>query len=276
MKLEHILLITDYFTYPCARSEWRFGIQATNGKLVGFILGIPKQIHIKIETITCMYIKVKCRNKYMYKRLRYILIKELVRRANLAKINQLVLIYSNHSLFKPVTTTKIWMYQFNQLTSSQLPSSPRTPGWRRMTSEDVPSALALINKWSSQFKIRQVFNSEEEISHNLLLSKGVFTYVIEDKTKNITDLVSYSLPSSMPNAHIFVVVSTQTQVKQLITDALVCVSENDVRTASICQHNIENDVLFSLSFLPSGSNMHHFYNLKYHEVSENNFWIMVF
>ena len=33
---------------------------------------------------------------------------------------------------------------------------------RRMTSEDVPSALALINKWSSQFEIRQIFRSEEE------------------------------------------------------------------------------------------------------------------
>ena len=52
-----------------------------------------------------------------------------------------------------------WTYQFNQF-ASQLSSSP----WLE-EDEDVPSALALINKWSSQFEIRQVFNCESEISH---------------------------------------------------------------------------------------------------------------
>ena len=81
------------------------------------------------------------------------------------------------SLFKPATTfIDFWAYQFNQLTGSQLPSSPRTPGWRRMISEDVPSALALINKWSSQFEIRQVFHSEE-VLHKFVLQKFVFTDV---------------------------------------------------------------------------------------------------
>ena len=69
-----------------------------------------------------------------------------------------------------------WVYQFNQLTGSQLPSSPRTPGWRRMTSEDVPSALALVNKWSSQFGIRQVFNSEE-ILHKFVSVAEICAYV---------------------------------------------------------------------------------------------------
>ena len=40
-------LIDYYITYPTTRSEWQFGIQTTNGKLVGFILGIPR--HIRIE-----------------------------------------------------------------------------------------------------------------------------------------------------------------------------------------------------------------------------------
>ena len=62
-----------------------------------------------------------------------------------------------------------------------------------MTSEDVPSALAFINKWSSQFEIRQVFNSEEEFAYNFLCSvfPNVYTYVVENKDNNITDLVSF-------------------------------------------------------------------------------------
>ena len=152
---DHTHTINCYFTHPSVNSEWQFGIQTTNGKLVGFIWGIPKHIHTEKEIKNFIDIRVKCHERYMYSRLRYILIKELVRRANLAKINHLIL-PAGSSLLKPVTTIMEWRYQFSQLTSSQLPSSTRTPGWRRMTPEDIPSALALINKWSSQFEIRQM------------------------------------------------------------------------------------------------------------------------
>ena len=263
--------INYYFTHPSARKEWHFGVQTTNGKLVGFILGIPKHIHIEKE-ITFIQVRVKCRKKYMHKRLRYILIKELVRRANLAKINQLI--FGDSYLFKPVTTIIEWKLQFNQLTSSQLPSSPRTPGWRRMTSEDVPSALALINKWSSQFEIRQVFNSEEEFAHTFLLQKFIFTYVIEDKPNNITDLVSYKL-FNVPYRSILIdtVVSTQSPVKQLITDALVCARENGPSVAAISQRSIESDILDSLSFQPYDDPAYHFYNYRYHEISQAKFGV---
>ena len=135
-----------------------------------------------------------------------------MRRANLAKINQLI--FTRGFLFKPVTGITEWTYQFSQLTSSQLLSSPRTPGWRRMTLEDVPSALALINKWSSQFEIREVFNSEEGTAHEFVLQKFVFTYVVEDKPNNITDLVSYNMfDASHTGVYINIVVSTQSPVK---------------------------------------------------------------
>ena len=270
-------MINYYFTHPCTRSEWQFGIQTTNGKLVGFILGIPKHIHIKKEEKAFIQILFDSHEKYMYKRLRYILIKEFVRRANLAKINQLMI--GHGSFFKPATTIMRWIYQFNHPTNRQLPSSPRTPGWRRMTSEDVPSALALINKWSSQFEIRQIFNSEEEFAHYFLLQKFVFTYIVEDKPDSITDLVSYRLvdvPHYMMNILINTVVSTQSPVKQLITDALVCARENGVSVAGIAQFNVESDILTSLSFQPSDHYTFHFYNYKCHEISQAKFGVFHF
>ena len=138
-----------------------------------------------------------------------------------------------------------------------------------MTSEDVPSALALINKWSSQFEISQVFNSKEEISYNFLNNFAV-TYVVEDNPNNITDLVSYGL-LHMPCTvvHITTVVSTQSPVKQLITDALVCARENGASGVGIVQFNIESDILTSLSFQPSSQHTFHFYNYKYHEISQS-------
>ena len=267
-----MIVINYCLTYPNARSDWQFGIQTTGGKLVGIILAIPQRICIKKETKVFIVVIMKCHKKYKNNRLKYILSKELIRRANLNKINQLIMY--DAALFKPVTTIKQWTYQFNQHTSSQLPSSSRTPGWRRMTSEDVPSALALINKWSSQFEIRQVFNSKE-ISYVFLLQKNVFTYVVEDKSNIITDLVSYRLLLYVPqtNAHIDTVVSTQSPVKQLIIDALVCARENGASEASIYQHTIESDILTSLSFQPYENNATiHFYNYRYPEISQTKFW----
>ena len=273
---EHVMQIVNYYmTYPNTRSEWQFGIQATGGKLVGTILATPKHIHIEKEIKVFIMASTACHTKYQNKRLNYMLVKELVRRANLYKINQLIL-FSFSNLFKPVTTIMLWTYEFNQPTSSQLPRSPRTPGWRRMTSEDVPSTLALINKWSSQFEIRQVINSEEEFAHNFLLQKDSHTYVVEDKSNNITDLVSYILPHcvNQPHAVILAVVSTQSPVKQLIIDALgVCTRENyAIKIVVIHQYNIESDILASLSFLPSGSLTYHFQNYRYHEISQAKFW----
>ena len=86
------------------------------------------------------------------------------------------------------------------------------------------------------------------------------TYVVEDKSKNITDLISYLLPcmhQTQAYAGITAVVSTQSPVKQLIIDALVCARENGATMAmSIRQYNIESDILASLSFEPSEISQH--------------------
>ena len=43
---------------------------------------------------------------------------------------------------------------------------PRKAGWGRMKSEDIPCALAFINKWSTKFEVSQVIYGEEMIFHN--------------------------------------------------------------------------------------------------------------
>ena len=183
-------MVNASFTHPHTRKKWHFGIRAGNGKLVALMLTSCDFICIGNESIKFITGSMMYHTKYKGKRLPYMLIKELMRRANLHKINQLLL--SSNRLLMPVTTVTQWVYWFDNPTSRQLPSSPRTPGWRRMTSEDVPSALALINKWSSQFEIRQAFKGKEEFAHHFLLSKLVFTYVVVGiNNDDITDLVSY-------------------------------------------------------------------------------------
>ena len=266
-------LISYFLNYPSTRTEWQFGIQTTGGKLVGMILAVPIHICIGKEIKVFLLPTWGCHTKYQNMRLYYMLIKEIVRRANLTKVNQLIL--PQDIMFKPIATIIVWSYQFNQPTSGQLPSSPRTLGWRRMTSEDVPSALALINKWSSQFEIRQVYVSEEEIAYKLF-QKHVITYVVEGKFNNVTDLVCcLFINDPPPSLHIIKVVSTQSPIKQLIIDAIVCARENGVSEVEINQYHIKSDILASLSFQPSRSVWLHFYNYSYHEISQTKFCFYV-
>ena len=286
-KSTTINFINFIMSHPNTKDEWQFGIRATNGKLVAVVLSNPVCISIGGVSITCIqpWLVYHLIANYNSKRIWYMLIKELMRRVNLCNINHASIIFRNyHAVLKPLSTVHGWKYIFDHLSSSQLPSSPRTPGWRRMTSEDVPSALALINKWSSQFEIRQVFNSEEVV-HYLLrpaVPNYVYTYVVENEANNITDLVRFRLVTSATShlsneAVITTVASTQTPVKQLIIDALVCAKESGSKTLVISQHDIKSDVLSSLSFQRITNNLYFLiYNYKYHEVPDNKLWCLVF
>ena len=155
----HENTIIFHLTSPVVKKEWNFGIQTTDGKLIAIILASPNYICIGKEVKLFISITNKYHQKYLNKRVGYMLIKELQRRANLSKVNQLIL--PSNPILKPVCTVVNWMQVLNQPTSYPLPSSPRTPGWRRMTSEDVPSALALSGRYSLRpgkyLKVRKNF-----------------------------------------------------------------------------------------------------------------------
>jgi len=264
-------------THPNTRSEWHFGMRTTNGKLVGVVMANPVCINVGGMSLTCVHPEIRCHPKYHGKRLWYVLIKELMRRVNLSNIDHLLVAMNHNSILKPITTIHTWTYNFDHPTNSQLPSSPRTPGWRSMRPEDVPSALALINKWSSQFEIRQVFNNEKEFTHHFLcptIPNHVFTYVVENENNNIADLVCLIL-ANMPHLYVIsTVVSTQSPVEQLIMDVLVCAKKIGAKSVTVFQHgdvkpNILSSLLFHCQSEPSNFLV---YNYKYHEIPETTFW----
>ena len=274
----------DYYYYlnsitmhPNTKGDWQFGIKTTNNKLVGIMLGYPVCISIGGVSIRCVSFLMQCHTKYYGRRIWYVLVRELMRRGNLHNINHLMTFIGGETMLKPLATTHLWRYSFNHSINIQLPSSPRTPGWRRMTSEDVPSALALINKWSSQFEIRQIFNSEEELLHELLylaVPNVKFTYIVTSETNDITDLVTFRLVNKMSMTFaITALISTQSAVKQLIIDVLVCVKEMGAKVLKISQRNIKPEILLSVSFqLENEDNHLLLYNYNYHEVPETNVW----
>ena len=268
----------DYIMmYPNTKAEWQFGIRTTNGKIVGVVLTFPHCISIGGVSIRCIECDITIHPKYYGKRLWYVLVKELIRRGNLYNINHLILCLKGDTLLKPLVTSHRWMYNFNHPTSNQLPSSPRTPGWRRMTSEDVPSALALISKWSSQFEVRIVSDSKEELLYKLLypaVPNLMFVCVVENETGDITDLVAFrKLDKTNMTFLITALVSTQSSVQQLLTDALVCVKGFGAKMLKVSQRNIKPEVLLSFSFqLEDKCSCSSLYNYRYPEVQESNAW----
>ena len=264
-------------SHPNTKDEWQFGIRTTNGKLVAVVLAYPVCINIGGVSITCVQPILTYHSKYNGNRLWFVLIRELTRRANLCNINHLMLV-TGYTLLKPITTVHTWKYIFGYPTNTQLPSSPRTPGWRRMTSEDVPSALALINKWSSQFEIRQVLDAEE-FSYEFLcptIPNFVYTYVVKNEANNVTDLVSFKLANKTYMQFVIIIVAfTQSPLKQLIIDALVCAKELGAKFLVIENYNIKPDVLSSLSFHCDNNFSYCFsiYNYKYHEISETKVFL---
>ena len=264
--------------HPNTRDKWQFGIRATNGKLVAVVIAFPVCVNIGGVSVTCMEQVLGHHPKYNGKRMFYVIIKELMRRANLHDINYHLIFTKYYGVMKPITTLHTWQYNFDNPTSSQLPSSPRTPGWRRMTSEDVPSALAFINKWSSQFEIGQVFDNEEELAYNLLcliLPNYVYTYIVENEIDNITDLVSFKSINKMHMVFsIQIVAFTQTPIKQLLIDAFVCAKDLGVKVLIINNLNIKPDIL-PLSFHCQSPYNFSIYNYRYHETEETSVWIMM-
>ena len=279
-----VAYIVNYiFMHPNTKRDWQFGIRTSNFKLIGVVLAFPVCVRLGGVSIPCIDPFIMHLPKYNNKRIWYMLMKELVRRANLCNINHLVFNMPSCNIFKPINATLMWNYAYDHSTSRHLPSSPKTPGWRKMTSKDVPSALALINKWSSQFEFTRVFDSEEEFAHTFLCPTGpsnkhmyVVTYIVENETNNITDLVSFKLTNDVPYviADVTTVASTKSPVRQLLKDTLVCAKENyDATGLLISQCNIAPDILSSLSFHHSGDHINcSIYNYRYHEVPEAKSW----
>ena len=270
-------MVGYHIMHPHTRSEWQFGVRTTSGgKLVGVVMAYPVCISIKEVSLTFIFPRIESHLKYSSKRLAYIMSKELMRRSNLFKINQMISTIQN-KIFKPMTVITNWKCAPINFAKYLFSSLPNIPGWKKLTPELVPSTLALVNKYSSQFEIRQVFTSEEEFSHYFLcptVPDLVFTYVVQSRA-TVTDLVSsrvYHYTDRPSFAFITTVASTQYSVKELLLSAMICLRDLGVMSLAVAQHNIKSKVLNSLLFEVDSSVQRCFYNYKYHEIPQAQYW----
>ncbi|KAJ9137638.1 Glycylpeptide N-tetradecanoyltransferase [Coniochaeta hoffmannii] len=207
---------------PGWKKEWHVGIRG-NGKLCAFISAIPVQIRIRDKVVkgsevNFMVVHKKLRNK----RLAPVLIKEITRLCNLDGVWQAIYT-AGVVLPKPVSTCRYYHRAINwqklyeigfspcppnskpafQVRKYALPDQTTTKGLREMEAKDIDAVHQLLKRYLDKFDLAPDF-TREEIEHWLLHKKEstgervIYTYVVEDDKKEITDFFSfYALDSSV-------------------------------------------------------------------------------
>ena len=261
-------------------SDWSFVVKRNN-QLVGAMLNYPVNIQlgkILLKFVRFLYLAIDLSMDMI------IMLKESIRRVNLNGYNQGILCFQNDNIIKPFVTLTKYQFIFSYKSYAKLPSAPKTPGWRVMTSKDIPSALALTNKYSSRFEIGQIFQSEEEFSYYFMspvIKNYMQAYVVEDPvTGDITDVAGFKLERGMDGhnlfAYITILVAMKSPPRQLLIDLLVCAKQAKVDILYTSRFGLEKKVFDDLLTIQSTICYWHFINYQYDEVDESKFCLFCY
>ena len=267
---------------PLYKKGCLLGIRSsTDEKLVWSVTSLPYKIRIGRKLLSMVHLQpVVAVDVKQYDHFYNIGIKETMRILAYEGIFQATLFTRNRAILKSVTTQEIYGF-FSDLHS--LPyTTPRTVGLRRMKQSDVPKALALTNQYTSKFEIGQVFQNEEEFSHWFLnpLFDDITTYVVEEPNSgNITDMFSFITKAAVDENNKFAIVTalviTKSRPKQLITDLLVCMKEQNVNDVYLHQYGLKEDLFTDFTKSSKHGRQLHwvFYNYRYPEVDNDNYYL---
>ena len=259
---------------PLYKKGCLFGIiLSSSKKLVWLAISLLYKIRIGGKFLSVVHLRYTSSDAEHYNNFHNIAIKEKMRIFKYEGIFQAIINTGQRGILKSVIIQDAFICD---LQSHFLPyTTPRTVGLRRMTPSDVPKALALTNRYTSQFEIGQVFQSEEEFSHWFLspLRDNMTTYVVEEPNSgNITDMFSIQyLDNNI--ASVAALVITKSSPKQLITDLLVCMKQHNVTFVTLLQHGLKKHFFtdFTKSSKLIGQQFHWlFYNYKYPEVDNDS------
>lgn len=201
--------------------EWCIGVRG-QGKLAGFISGIPVSMNVNGNRVKMAEVNFLCVHKKLRsKRLAPTLIRELTRRVNLT--NQWQAIYtSGTALPTPFGTAQYWhrnlnpqklvdvrfafkpadmqLAKFNKM--HKLPAQTFTEGLRPMTEADVAKVCVALNRHLTENYAVHIELTEQEVRHFLMPQQDVVhSWLVQDEaTGNVTDFISfYTLNSSVLN-----------------------------------------------------------------------------
>lgn len=211
---------------PNWKKQWHVGVRAsTSKKLVAFISAVPLEIRVRKNIIHASEVNFLCIHKKLRsKRLAPVLIKEVTRRCNLEEVWQAI--YTGGIVLPtPVSTCRYYhraidwqkLYETGfsplpagskpqyQVRKYHVPENTKLKGLREMQEKDVDAVHDLLIRYLSRYDLAPDWN-KEDVRHWLLHKKAkeqleeqvIWTYVVEDENKKITDFFSfYCLESSV-------------------------------------------------------------------------------
>ncbi|KEY68370.1 hypothetical protein S7711_01148 [Stachybotrys chartarum IBT 7711] len=209
---------------PGWEKRYHIGVRASQSrKLVAFISAIPVNLNVRGNTILCSEVNFLCVHKKLRgKRLAPVLIKEITRVSNLDGVWQ-GLFTAGIVLPKPISTCRYFhraldwqkLYECGfsplppgskpqfQVRKYTLPTKTSTKGLRPIKEEDLEQVLSLQLRYNKRYEMSPEF-SMEEARHWFIPNVGpgmeqvIWTYVVEDENKKITDFFSFfSVESSV-------------------------------------------------------------------------------
>jgi glycylpeptide N-tetradecanoyltransferase len=211
---------------PGWQKRYHVGVRAQQSrKLVAFISAIPVQLRVRDKTIACSEVNFLCVHKKLRgKRLTPVLIKEITRISNRDGIWQ-GLFTAGIVLPKPISTCRYYHRAINwqklyecgfsplppnskpayQVRKYALPDATSIKGLRPIREEDLEQVLSLMKRFNAKYHMAPDFSLEE--AHHWFIPKitpdseqVIWTYVVEDQNKKITDFFSFfSVESSVIN-----------------------------------------------------------------------------
>jgi len=269
------------FLHPHYKKDFVFGVrESTSKKLVWAIWCVPYHISIKGQLLSV----VELQQQGMYyggkqDELYNAVTREAMKKLKSVGIPQSVISLTTPEIIRPTITLTLWVYNFSLPSYPSLPYNfPKTAGLRKMTPEDVPSALILTNQYTSNFEIGQLFKIEEEFLHYFLcpsIPDYMTTYVVEDPISgNITDLFGFRFTdingAVIKSATVSAIVNTKTPTRQLITDLLLCAKQEQVDILGTQQYGLARNNFENLLVHEYEYEYWHVYNYSYPEVDEES------
>ncbi|KAI1331411.1 acyl-CoA N-acyltransferase [Xylariaceae sp. FL0255] len=212
---------------PGWKKEWHRGVRASESKrLVAFISAIPVELRVREKVLHASEVNFLCIHKKLRsKRLAPVLIKEITRLCNLENVWQAV--YTGGIVLpKPVSTCRYYHRAINwqklydvgfsplppnskpqfQIRKYAVPERTSIRGLREMQAKDIGAVQELLTRYLAKYDMAATFDKQEVehwLLHDTKLSpeeQVVWTYVVENEHKKITDFVSfYCLESSVIN-----------------------------------------------------------------------------
>jgi glycylpeptide N-tetradecanoyltransferase len=287
--------------------QWHLGVRVKgNGKLVGFITGIPANIQVYDANKHMVEINFLCVHKKLRsKRLAPVLIKEITRRVNKENVWQAVYT-AGVVLPRPVSECRYYHRNLNpkklievgfshlgnRMTMARtiklykLPESPKLPGMRQMEKKDVPLVTELLTAYLKKFPLHPEF-TQDEVAHWMLPREGVmYSYVRENEKGEVHDVCSfYQLPSTilgndkhnlLKAAYSYWNVATTVPLHELMYDALILAKAQDFDVFNALNVMDNDQFLKELKFgIGDGFLQYYLYNWKCPKIEPNGIGLVL-